>query len=319
MKNIMKKYRIAVFLTFLMLLSACGTTPETASRRENKTTLANAESSTEKAGSESGDPGTQSITETPTEPVRGESSSTATEEAPTEPVSSEQPAISMQLTFATLNIKHGEEGLDKVADAIRDISPDIIGLEEVDVNCERSGYIDEPAELARLAGYSYYAFSKAIPLGDGEYGTAILSRYPIEDFEVTSLESGRGENRSVGHAVIHINGLKVDALVTHLSYDSRSLRIEQMEAIADMLKDFDHYVLMGDFNSFDIEDFCYLGGAYYVNRSDRPYTTFRRRELAIDNIIVSEGFTELSSGVSDAECSDHKLLYAVFQFDETQP
>ncbi|MBR3539623.1 MAG: hypothetical protein IKN79_11205, partial [Eubacterium sp.] len=122
----MKKYRIAVFLTFLMLLSACGTTPETASRRENKTTLANVESSTEKAGSESGDPGTQSITESLTEPVKGESSSTATEEAPTEPVSSEQPAISMQLTFATLNIKHGEEGLDKVADAIRDISPDII-------------------------------------------------------------------------------------------------------------------------------------------------------------------------------------------------
>ncbi|MBR3538461.1 MAG: hypothetical protein IKN79_05250, partial [Eubacterium sp.] len=119
--------------------------------------------------------------------------------------------------------------------------------------------------------------------------------------------------------VININGLKVDALVTHLSYDSRSLRIEQMEAIADMLEDFDHYVLMGDFNSFNIEDFCYLGGAYYVNRSDRPYTTFRRRDLAIDNIIVSEGFTELSSGVSEAECSDHKLLYAVFQFDETQP
>ena len=96
MKNIMKKYRIAVFLTFLMLLSACGTTPETASRRENKTTLANVESSTEKAGSESGDPGTQSITESLTEPVKGESSSTATEEAPTEPVSSEQPAISMK-------------------------------------------------------------------------------------------------------------------------------------------------------------------------------------------------------------------------------
>ena len=47
------------------------------------------------------------------------------------------------LTLATLNIKHGAEGLDKIAEAIKDISPDIIGLEEVDVNCERSGFIDE--------------------------------------------------------------------------------------------------------------------------------------------------------------------------------
>ncbi|MBR4587137.1 MAG: hypothetical protein IKO30_02350, partial [Lachnospiraceae bacterium] len=40
---------------------------------------------------------------------------------------------SFKLTLATLNIKHGAEGLDKIAEAIKDISPDIIGLEEVDV------------------------------------------------------------------------------------------------------------------------------------------------------------------------------------------
>ncbi len=52
------------------------------------------------------------------------------------------------------------------------------------MNCERLGYIDETKEISELAGYEYYAFSKAISLGDGEYGTAILSRYPIESFEV---------------------------------------------------------------------------------------------------------------------------------------
>ena len=91
---------------------------------------------------------------------------------------------SATLTIATFNIKHGAEGIDKIAEAIKDISLDIIGLEEVDVNCERLGYIDETKEISELAGYEYYAFSKAISLGDGEYGTAILSRYPIESFEV---------------------------------------------------------------------------------------------------------------------------------------
>ena len=224
---------------------------------------------------------------------------------------------STDLVLATLNIKHGAEGLDRIADAILEISPDIIGLEEVDVGCERSEGVDEPAELARLAGYPYYAFSKAIPLGDGEYGTAILSRYPIESFEVISLDSGNGEDRSVGHAVISVtelSPLKLDVFVTHLSYESRSLRITQMETIAVQLAMCDHYVLLGDLNSFDLEDILYLKGAYYVNRPDRSYTTFRRRDLAIDNIVVSRDFSELSSGISDSECSDHKLLYAVFHF-----
>lgn len=223
-------------------------------------------------------------------------------------------AVDMDITLATLNIKYGYEGLDKVSEAIKEISPDIIGLQEVDVNCDRSGNVDEVAELAKMAGYDYYEFAKAIPLYDGEYGTAILSRYPIESFEVMPLYSGSGEERSVGHAVINVEGLKLDVLVTHLTYHSRAVRIAQMETISDMLKSYDQYVLLGDFNSFSIEDFSNLGGTYYVNREDRPYVTmkWKDRELAIDNIVVSDGFSELSSGVFDNECSDHKMLYAVF-------
>ena len=224
--------------------------------------------------------------------------------------------VSTDITLATFNIKHGAEGLDQVADAIREVSPDIIGLEEVDVGCERSGRVNEPEELARLAGYPYHAFAKAISLGGGEYGTAILSRYPIERFEVFPLESGSGEDRSVGHAVISVNGLKLNVFVTHLSYEDRSLRISQMESIAEMLSLCDHYALLGDLNSFNLEDVQYLGGAYYVNRPDRSYTTFRRRDLMIDHIVVSSSFTELESGVFDSDCSDHKLLYAVFHLNE---
>ena len=217
-----------------------------------------------------------------------------------------------ELMLATLNIKHGAEGLDKIAEAVREVSPDIIGLQEVDVNCERSGNMDEPAELARLAGYPYHAFSKAISLGNGEYGTAILSRYPIDSFEVIPLDSGSGEGRSLGHAVITVEGVKLDVFVTHLSFENRSVRIKQMRAIAKMLKACSRYVLLGDLNSFNLGDISYLEAAYYVNREDRRYGTFHWFNSSPDNIVVSEGFTELSSGVSDADCSDHKLLYAGF-------
>lgn len=219
----------------------------------------------------------------------------------------------IEITVATFNIKHGADGLDKVADAIRSVSPDIVGLEEVDVGCSRSNNVDEPAEIARLAGFDHYAFSKAISLGDGEYGTAILSRYPIVSFEVVPLDPGRGEGRSVGHAVINVEGVALDVLVTHLSYEDREARGRQLEYIKAMLDGFDRYVLTGDFNSFELEEIYKTGGYYFVNRPGRQYDTFRRFSgYAPDNIVVSEGFTELSSGVSDAEGSDHRLLFATF-------
>ncbi len=219
----------------------------------------------------------------------------------------------IEITVATFNIKHGADGLDKVAGAIRSVSPDIVGLEEVDVGCSRSNNVDEPAEIARLAGFDYYAFSKAISLGDGEYGTAILSRYPIVSFEVVPLDPGRGEGRSVGHATINVDGVALDVLVTHLSYEDREARGRQLEYINAMLDGFDRYVLTGDFNSFELEEIYKTGGYYFVNRPGRQYDTFRRFSgYAPDNIVVSEGFTELSSGVSDAEGSDHRLLFATF-------
>ena len=310
-------YSVAVF-ALLFILTACGgkDTDTEASSERGSSEQVSAGTATE-AASENGS--SEQTTASTAEENSSESPSSeqdtvsTTEETTSESVSSEQIPVSKEIVLATFNIKHGAEGLAEVAEAIREVYPDIIGLEEVDVGCERSDYADEPAELARMAGYPYYAFAKAINLGDGEYGTALMSRYPIDSFEVIPLESGDGETRVVGHAVISFKGMKLDVFVTHLSYESRSLRITQMEAIGEMLQKCEHYALMGDLNSFNLEDISYLGGAYCVNRPDRSYITFRRREMAIDNIVVSGDFTEITSGVLDEECSDHKMLYAVFE------
>lgn len=299
----------AAFLMLLLPLSACSGN-ESATENGSVARVPSGSSSTTEntAGEASSDNG--STTEnSPGEATTGSGYTTQDISGETTTV---QEFFSREITLATLNIKHGAEGLDTVATAIREVSPDIIGLEEVDVNCERSGFTDEPAELAQMAGYSYYSFSKAIDLGDGEYGTAILSRYPIVSFEVIPLESGDGEGRSLGHAVISVDDLELNVFVTHLSYESRSLRITQMESIAERITCYDHYVLLGDLNSFNLEDIEYLNADYYVNRPDRQYTTFRRRDMALDNIVVSKTFTELTSGVSERECSDHKLVFATF-------
>ncbi|MBQ6294101.1 MAG: endonuclease/exonuclease/phosphatase family protein [Lachnospiraceae bacterium] len=310
MKKPVKKTRIlcAAVLALTLLFGACGNGPaaESTSTAERQSTAAPAETT---APENTGAPAAESTSasgETAGQPA-------ASEQTAEENTTAAPGPVSMEIRLATLNIKHGAEGLDTVAAAIREVSPDIIGLQEVDVFCERSGYVDEVEELARLAGYPYHAFARAIPLGSGEYGTALLSRFPIESFEVTPLESGNGENRAIGHAVINAEGIKLDVFVTHLSFEDRNVRIGQMKTIAKILKKCSRYVVLADLNSFVIDDISYLEAAYYVNSPARRYQTFRYRESSPDNIVVSEGFTELSSGVSDAECSDHKFLYAVFR------
>lgn len=305
------KYIITVVLAAAVTLCAC---ERTAPRKETETVSEATYAATVTAAEDTS--AAETIPPAQTPGMQSTTGSGETERV-TESTAEEKTPFSTDMVITNLNIKHGAEGLDKVASAIREVSPDIMGLEEVDVNCSRSGCVDEPAELSRLTGLPYHAFSKAISLGNGEYGTAILSRYPIVSYETVKFDSGRNEGRSVGHAVINVEGLLFDVFVTHLSFEDRDVRKDQMKTIAAILAQCERYVLTGDLNCFDLEDISYLGAAYCVNRPDRRYGTFYRYSSFFpDNIAVSGEFTELSSGMSDTECSDHRLLYAKFRFTE---
>ncbi|MGC9328468.1 MAG: endonuclease/exonuclease/phosphatase family protein [Candidatus Hinthialibacter sp.] len=84
------------------------------------------------------------------------------------------------LTVLSYNIHHGEgtDGkldLERIADVINSVTPDLVALQEVDVKTSRVNGIDEAAELSRLTGMTAHFF-KAIPFAGGEYGIAVLIR-----------------------------------------------------------------------------------------------------------------------------------------------
>ena len=90
-------------------------------------------------------------------------------------------AVPAKVRLVSYNIHHCR-GMDnkvsvaRTAAAIMREKPDFAGLQEVDRNVDRSGFADQPKELARLTGM-HATFAKAIPLGErGEYGVAVLSR-----------------------------------------------------------------------------------------------------------------------------------------------
>ena len=88
-----------------------------------------------------------------------------------------------QLTVLAYNIRHGE-GMDnkidlqRIADVISKVNPDLVALQEVDKFCKRSGQRDLARELGEMLGMQH-RFGKFMDYQGGEYGMAVLSRFPI--------------------------------------------------------------------------------------------------------------------------------------------
>ena len=72
----------------------------------------------------------------------------------------------------------GADNLSGVAALVSDTRADLVLLQEVDQGTRRSGNVDQPAVLAERTGF-HVAFGSALDYDGGEYGVAILSRWPI--------------------------------------------------------------------------------------------------------------------------------------------
>lgn len=217
------------------------------------------------------------------------------------------------LRVASYNIRHGGDVLGDMtvlAEDILRVGAQIVGIQEVDMWTERVGGINTLTPLAEAAGFPHYRFCKAIDYRGGEYGTAVMSRYPIENFSVHSLPNYEGaEARTVGHAVLSVDGVRVDFLNTHLTVVDDALRLEQLRAVAELLKGRERWILTGDFNTTELSVFDVIGDALIVNRGEYP--TFFERMAGIDNILCPSNFTLVDSGMLPEEGhSDHNLLWA---------
>lgn len=96
----------------------------------------------------------------------------------------------------TYNVHHGEgvDGrldLNRIAGVIREADPDLVALQEVDRQADRTGKVDQPAEYTRLTGLHGW-FGAAMPFQGGEYGQVLLSRWPLEEPRVVRLPGSPG-------------------------------------------------------------------------------------------------------------------------------
>ena len=221
----------------------------------------------------------------------------------------------LTLTVGSYNVMHGMMAnfdMSKIAENIVSSDLDIVGLQEINQRTKRVNGMDMMKELSEESGYPYYAFFKAMPLQGGEYGIGILSKYPIISTRTVMLESGDKEPRVMGCAEIDVDGHIINFFVTHLSYESKDIRDEQFEQIADELVEYDDFILVGDFNTRDFDSYDVIEDSDMVNDHDESVVTFPENNSSIDNIVFSDDDWDFSSPdrVTDQSYSDHYMLYA---------
>ncbi|MGH9142323.1 MAG: endonuclease/exonuclease/phosphatase family protein [Vicinamibacterales bacterium] len=91
--------------------------------------------------------------------------------------------VPLTLRVLTYNIHHGEgtDGrldLSRLATVMTSVHPDLVALQEVDEGTERTSGVNELDELAHLTSL-HPAFGKSMDYRGGEYGVAVLSRWPV--------------------------------------------------------------------------------------------------------------------------------------------
>jgi endonuclease/exonuclease/phosphatase family metal-dependent hydrolase len=112
---------------------------------------------------------------------------------------SEREGRPSDLVVMSYNIRHasGNDGridLDRIADIILKVDPDLVALQEVDRFVERSGRVDQAAALAQRTNRSM-RFGFAIPYQGGDFGNVILSKHPILASHTLDLPGEPGEAR----------------------------------------------------------------------------------------------------------------------------
>lgn len=219
----------------------------------------------------------------------------------------------------------GRLDLEALAAVVEAANPDVVTLQEVSRGWVITGSADMLAWLANRLDMAYHAGPTT---ADGQWGNAILSRFPVLAVENGALFSeGQALGRGYVQAELDVGGATVRAISTHLYQyiDRPEDSLIRQRQVAELLTAWDHAprtIIAGDFNAWpehaemtmlaaaSFQDVAGLlaEGAAYSNPADAP-------AQRIDYIWLSPDLAAESFTMPQSVASDHLPLFAVVRFD----
>lgn len=236
------------------------------------------------------------------------------------------------LKVMTYNIHHANPpskpdviDMQAIAHVINNYQPDLVALQEVDVNNRRSGEsLDQAAELGKLTGMEHF-FVKGIDYEGGAYGIAVLSRLPILNADSLRLpmeQNSGGEPRVM--AIITVETESGDSLLfacTHLDLKEENRMLQANAITAHFNKRLLPVIIGGDFNAKPGSDVINHFDKYFKRSSVPGKAAFtipeKQPNREIDFIMYkSKGaFKPVKHEVvKEPYASDHLPVYVEFTY-----
>lgn len=252
--------------------------------------------------------------------------STAPEGAPPPPPATTLRVMSYNIHHCNPPSAAGKIDVEAVVKTIREAAPDLVALQEVDVNTQRSGNIDQARVIAETLEMNYY-FGKAIDYDGGEYGVAILSKYPISEevtYALPTQEGSGGEPRVLATVRVRLPKRKfIRFASTHLDAQSEDAnRLLQVKRIAVTALQEDYpMIIAGDFNAEPGSEVINVLDTFLQRSCDdcAPTIPVNTPQRAIDFIAFRPGrYFEVVSHVviKETYASDHLPVLSVLRFEK---
>jgi endonuclease/exonuclease/phosphatase family metal-dependent hydrolase len=153
----------------------------------------------------------------------------------------------------TYNIHQGIDAdlgmnLEAIADAIAAENPDVVALNEVNRARATNGFVDVLPLISRRAGLPYVFGPN---YADGQYGNAVLSRYPILEWDNTHYIHNTTEVRGLLRVAVAAPGGPVTFYATHLDHigSPNNARAAQVAEALAVWNGAPRSVLLGDLNA----------------------------------------------------------------------
>ena len=222
--------------------------------------------------------------------------------------------------------------LDAIAEVIRRQNPDFVTLNEVDVFTNRTGKdVHQARDLAEKLGMEWH-FSKAIDRDGGEYGDAVLSKYPIlekRSYRLPCAAEQPGEDRALCVIRVQIDGKDLYVASTHLDHlsgdASRLVQATEIRRIRDTELEGD-LILCGDLNAIPSSNVIATMTSFLTNTGPIDQYTFPSDDPSrkIDYIMYApiehfgvQNCQVVSRGdqqVGGVDASDHRPVIADIRF-----
>lgn len=168
--------------------------------------------------------------------------------------------VVMTFNIQQANDDSGERSYDRQLDLIRQVSPDILALQESDsarISLNNNDYVRYYA--ARLGYYSYYGPTTVT----GTFGTAILSKYPLHNPRSVFTFSDVDEI-GTAEAEIIVDGRTLTIYNVHPDGSDLAMLVFAGSLI-ERAHSKDHVIALGDYNLRDDEEAFQLMADSFTN------------------------------------------------------